>query len=1052
MNNATQQVDIEIISAPRALSHSPETTASLTPAPSADARVIAGYELLEHIGEGGYGAVWKAKAPGGMLKAVKLVHGRVEERRAVEEFKSLEKIRDARHPFLLSLERIEVVDGQLIVVTELADESLKQRYESCVKAGSPGIARDDLLRMLAEAADALDYMSRRHGLAHLDIKPENILLVGDHVKVADFGLVKSVHTAGNSLIGGLTPLFAAPETFDGKPSDRSDQYSLAVVYQYALTGKLPFSGTTIAQLAAQHTTARPDLSSLPDVDRPIIERALEKDPFDRFETCRAFVERLTAIKSTVVLPSFNPVGVSEPFHTEVIEDDDAQSQPATTTGQIQPQSSPIVDLPPLELNSENRRRPTLVIGLGGCGAKTLSALTQRLAEHYGTCEGIEWFDSLLIDTDYDEFIKTFVGEDDSGIAERQFVHLPLKPTQYYRQNAGELTRWLSRRWIYNIPKSQKPEGVRPLGRLALVDNIHQVEKQIDQAIGNLCRPKRKPETAEESPIDYEHPQVFLVGSLSGGTGGAIFTDVAQLVHRALGELERTDAEVIGVLANWASSSPEAAELAAVNSASALGEVHHMQTDGCPGDITCHLPALGRHAGLFKHVYYVDLGWHSQRDSFSGAAEKLAGYLQLSMSPELASFGRRCRQEAAAPARGISVARTFDFTTIDAGDLNGGSRTANRLVGTVLQQCFEAPADHQVAAEVRRSMKCLEAEMRPEQIRKQIADIHRPFLDAMLGEAQQSKQPIASWKQRVDQMFPAQPVLRKPEASNADPLQAAVAKLAKTRTSALHQSLILAVDESSSPVAFCEQLLPQLCSQLEPAKRRPSSEHPPELDASLAKEDPLTWLTAHADYALLTSTHAYLVQLIDLIQGSMRSLLKRVVEKKRQANRRIKALTESPSNEPPADDTLSAELAQKWQTAIKCEQGGLGTLLLRHNVEVESIEKQLTETAREMILSRRMSELSDALLPDALKVGGARRVLIAAPQPIIDGEIFQQVCSQLSSPPTLLPIEGASILLWCEGEQIKIGELIKSLVGHRPELLELANQLHVRNDVAWAKPM
>ena len=205
MHDATEQIDIA------ALNGDPNATAPPTQPPverlpeSTDQRVMAGYRLIERIGEGGYGEVWKAEAPGGMQKAVKVVYGRFDERRAVEELKSLERIKDARHPFLLSLERIEIVDGKLMVVTELADESLKQRHERCVNSNLPGIPRDDVLRMLGEAADALDYMSSRHGLAHLDIKPENILLVGDHVKVADFGLVKSVHGATQSLVGGLTP-------------------------------------------------------------------------------------------------------------------------------------------------------------------------------------------------------------------------------------------------------------------------------------------------------------------------------------------------------------------------------------------------------------------------------------------------------------------------------------------------------------------------------------------------------------------------------------------------------------------------------------------------------------------------------------------------------------------------------------------------------------------------------------------------------------------------------------------------------------------------------
>ena len=76
----------------------------------------------------------------------------------------------------------------------------------------------------------------------LDIKPENLLLLADHVKVADFGLVKDVKQSSASLVGGMTPLYAAPEVFRGLPGRQSDQYSLAIVYQEMLTGRLPFVG------------------------------------------------------------------------------------------------------------------------------------------------------------------------------------------------------------------------------------------------------------------------------------------------------------------------------------------------------------------------------------------------------------------------------------------------------------------------------------------------------------------------------------------------------------------------------------------------------------------------------------------------------------------------------------------------------------------------------------------------------------------------------------------------------------------------------------------
>jgi hypothetical protein len=91
---------------------------------------LAGYEPTERIGAGGYGEVWKAAAPGGLVKAIKFVYGFLDDVRAAGELKSLNRIRDVRHPFLLSLERIEIIDGQLVIITELADACLKDRYES----------------------------------------------------------------------------------------------------------------------------------------------------------------------------------------------------------------------------------------------------------------------------------------------------------------------------------------------------------------------------------------------------------------------------------------------------------------------------------------------------------------------------------------------------------------------------------------------------------------------------------------------------------------------------------------------------------------------------------------------------------------------------------------------------------------------------------------------------------------------------------------------------------------------------------------------------------
>src|SRR5262245_19567421 len=140
-------------------------------------------------------------------------------------------------------------------------------------------------------------MNLEYGLQHLDIKPGNLFLVRSHIKVADFGLVNSLaeingQHAGSFRLGAITPLYASPESFQGKITLHSDQYSLAVVYHELLTGTYPFDGRNFRQLALQHSAQEPDLGRLPEEDRPFVARALAKDPRKRFASCSDFVNAL----------------------------------------------------------------------------------------------------------------------------------------------------------------------------------------------------------------------------------------------------------------------------------------------------------------------------------------------------------------------------------------------------------------------------------------------------------------------------------------------------------------------------------------------------------------------------------------------------------------------------------------------------------------------------------------------------------------------------------------------------------------------------------------
>ncbi|HEY8505170.1 MAG TPA: tubulin-like doman-containing protein, partial [Gemmataceae bacterium] len=261
---------------------------------------IPGYRLLERLGRGGFGEVWKAEAPGGLLKAIKFVYGDLTSvggggEPAEQELKALNRVKTIRHPYILSLERFELIDGQLVIVMELADGNLWERYRECRAQGLPGIPRDELLRYMEETAEALDLMNHTYQIQHMDIKPQNLLSLHNHIKVADFGLAKDLEGLRATITGGVTPLYAAPETFEGWVSRFSDQYSLAIVYQELLTGRRPFAGANTRQLSLQHLTVMPDLTPLPEGDRPALARALSKKPDDRFPSCGEMVKALRGL-------------------------------------------------------------------------------------------------------------------------------------------------------------------------------------------------------------------------------------------------------------------------------------------------------------------------------------------------------------------------------------------------------------------------------------------------------------------------------------------------------------------------------------------------------------------------------------------------------------------------------------------------------------------------------------------------------------------------------------------------------------------------------------
>lgn len=255
------------------------------------------FELLEELGTGGMGTVWKARdAETGDVVALKLLHRQfVSDAEYVARFeREVELARRIDSPYVVRVLGFGRQDGTPYVAMEFVDgSSLKSAIADHGPYAWDSAEGKRLALQLTEALVA----AHTAGVVHRDIKPSNVLLDGEgNVHLADFGIARAADVTrltGTMTVLG-TPAYMAP---DGPVSEQSDLYSLGCVLYEALTGTPPFTGETPQQLMLQHMRDAPNLQALPTGARKLIGWLLEKDPRHRPGTAAAFLAVLQGTSS-----------------------------------------------------------------------------------------------------------------------------------------------------------------------------------------------------------------------------------------------------------------------------------------------------------------------------------------------------------------------------------------------------------------------------------------------------------------------------------------------------------------------------------------------------------------------------------------------------------------------------------------------------------------------------------------------------------------------------------------------------------------------------------
>ncbi len=311
------------------------------------------YEIIEELGRGGFGTVYKAHDTVlDVDRALKVLHPTlVSDVTFLDRFKQEARLA-ARldHPNIVPVYDYGEIDGRFF---------LAMKY-------MPGGSLKDILRqekrldekraqvILKQVCQGMAY-AHQQGIVHRDLKPGNILFDQQgNACVSDLGFAKSLGTSASASLsssGGMvgTPSYMAPEIWRGKPATpASDVYSLACIYYEMLTGKVLFDGESPADIVTKHVVDGPQIEkTLPKETVTVLEKALAKEPKKRFGDIVAFLQALKELREPVATST---IGI----HEESFSDRSKRASDLYQTSKNVSQPDTVVDKNQVSLSSNDR--------------------------------------------------------------------------------------------------------------------------------------------------------------------------------------------------------------------------------------------------------------------------------------------------------------------------------------------------------------------------------------------------------------------------------------------------------------------------------------------------------------------------------------------------------------------------------------------------------------------------------------------------------------------------------------------------------------------------
>lgn len=249
-------------------------------------------------------------------------------------------------------------------------------------------------------------------------------------------------------------------------------------------------------------------------------------------------------------------------------------------------------------------------------------------------------------------------------------------------------QWLSRRWLYNIPRSLETRGFRALGRLAMVDHARSLAAHLRSSLSALADSSANPSSDSDPTPPIAAPRVMVLAATGGGTGSGMVLDIACAVRSLLEELEISGAELWVYLVHMTGRRPQDQELARANSYALLTELRHMALHGncSPGDRDPRTALFERESVPWNGAYFLHVGDDLGEDQFDQRADQVAAYFYANSLSTVGRYLDRCRdatEKDTCSPKDLAL-RSFGLAPVDTAGQELPARTSDDVVRHVIQ--------------------------------------------------------------------------------------------------------------------------------------------------------------------------------------------------------------------------------------------------------------------------------------------------------------------------------------------------------------------------------